>query len=383
MYSPITHLPALWLKRPVQLTFFLTRRCNAHCPYCFYLQSNDAPTGETKDELQLPEIEQISASMKNLLWLAFSGGEIFLRRDLVEISKTFYRHNHPVYMLFPTNGQNPDRVFRMVRDIAGSCVNSNIIVKLSIDDLYEEHDRLRATPRSFEKTLETYAKLSTLCHKHSNLQIGVNTVFCAQNQDRIDAIIDFVSKLSAVKTHTLSLVRGDLRQKNYKHVDMEKYRRATQRLAQFIQRQQSPHYSFTAGKLKIAQDVLQRRLIDRTMRKQDRVTPCYAGSVNLVLSESGEVYPCELQSRSMGNIKTYHYRMDQLLRDHAAKAAQAWVKQNHCFCSHECHMMTNILANPARYPAWFKEYVRLFHAQNPLFPGREDVPRPQHGFGDG
>ena len=37
-YSPFRHLPSAFVKsRPVQLTLFLTRKCNARCRFCFYL----------------------------------------------------------------------------------------------------------------------------------------------------------------------------------------------------------------------------------------------------------------------------------------------------------------------------------------------------------
>ena len=38
------------------------------------------------------------------MWLAFSGGEIFLRSDLVEITRIFYKNNRPAIILLPTKG---------------------------------------------------------------------------------------------------------------------------------------------------------------------------------------------------------------------------------------------------------------------------------------
>ena len=90
MYSPFRHIGSVfWKRKPIQLTFFLTRRCNARCPFCFYL-SREGSASTQAEELTLSEIEKVSSSMGKLLWLAFSGGEIFLRTDLVEITKVFY-----------------------------------------------------------------------------------------------------------------------------------------------------------------------------------------------------------------------------------------------------------------------------------------------------
>jgi MoaA/NifB/PqqE/SkfB family radical SAM enzyme len=78
MYTPLQHAGSIFYKkRPVHLTYFLTRKCNANCPYCFYLKSADNHESAAP-ELSLDEIQNISGSLGNLLWLAFSGGGIFL-----------------------------------------------------------------------------------------------------------------------------------------------------------------------------------------------------------------------------------------------------------------------------------------------------------------
>jgi MoaA/NifB/PqqE/SkfB family radical SAM enzyme len=155
MYSPFKYISSIvWKGRPIHLTFFVTRRCNARCPYCFYLRSDDTPAVSAA-ELSLEEIERISSSLGSLLWLAFSGGEIFLREDLVEIARTFYRNNKPAIMLFSTNGLLPGLIRDRIEAIVRSCPDSVIALKLSLDGLGEAHDALRSTPGSFDKTLQT------------------------------------------------------------------------------------------------------------------------------------------------------------------------------------------------------------------------------------
>ena len=359
MYSPIRHIPSVFHKRqPVQLTFFVTNRCNAKCPYCFYLQSNNSCSRQVK-ELELNEIEQISSSMGNLLWLAFSGGEIFLRKDLPEISRIFYRNNKPVYMLYPTNGMMPERIHDHIETILRDCPKSNIVVKLSIDGLYESHDHLRATPGSFAKTIKTYQLLGQLKERYPNLELGVNTVFCAQNQDHIQEIIDYVSAFKYITTHTLSLVRGDLKNKSYQQVDMKKYWYYAELLANRIRNNQSPHYQFSGGKLKIAQDILQRKLIRQTHDQQRRLIPCYAGKVNLVLTENGDIYPCESLSESFGNVRDYNYDLQKIIRNKTGRNIIDKIEKNCCYCTHECYFITNIMLNPLLYPAVLREYWKF------------------------
>jgi MoaA/NifB/PqqE/SkfB family radical SAM enzyme len=129
MYSPFRYVrDIVWKGRPIHLTFFVTRRCNSNCPFCFYLRSDDIPA-DARPELSLEEIEKISSSLGNLLWLAFSGGEVFLRDDLVEIARTFYRNNKPAIMLFPTNGLLPDVIRDRIATIVRSCPQSVVALK--------------------------------------------------------------------------------------------------------------------------------------------------------------------------------------------------------------------------------------------------------------
>jgi MoaA/NifB/PqqE/SkfB family radical SAM enzyme len=359
MYSPFRHIRDIaWKGRPIHLTFFVTRRCNAKCPFCFYLKSDDAPA-RTRPELSLVEIGRISSSLGDLLWLAFSGGEIFLRDDLVEIARTFYRNNKPAIMLFPTNGLLPELISERIERIVRSCPDSIVALKLSMDGLGEAHDTLRNTPGSFDKTLQTYRAVAGLIDKFPNFELGVNTVFCSENQDAMDGIIEYVRGLEYIKTHTISLVRGNLSDKRFGAVDAGKYHDAVRKLENNLHEGKSPVYRFRGGRIKAAQDILQRRLIHRAMREQKKIIPCYAGRLNLVLNEAGEVFPCELLTEPFGNVRDFGYDLKRVIRSERARRINQSIKNNGCWCTHECYYMTNILFNPRTYPALLKEYLLL------------------------
>lgn len=359
MYSPFRHIGSVLLKkRPIHLTFFLTRRCNAQCPFCFYLKT-DSHAAQQSSELSVEAIERISRSMDSLLWLAFSGGEIYLRDDLVEISRIFYRNNKPAVMLFPTNGLLPELIKDRTEQILKECPQSIIAVKLSMDGLYREHDSLRNTPGNFEKTMATYNLLKTLLDTYPNFELGINTVFCSENQDRMDEIMDFVNALESIKTHTISLVRGNISDKSFKDVDYGKYCLAIERLENNLKADISSIYRFKGARIKAAQDILQRRLINRTTLEQKRLVPCYAGRLNLVLSESGNVYPCEILTETFGNVKDFDYDLRKVVRSDNAKKIVRSIMDKKCYCTHECYFMTNILFNPRLYPALAREYIQL------------------------
>lgn len=358
MHSPLRHITSVfWKRTPVQLTFFVTRRCNLRCPFCFYLRSAREPAAE-RPELSLEEVRRLAPSLGRLLWVAFSGGEPFLRNDLADISRVLYA-NKPAVMLYPTNGQLPATIRDTTEEILNHCKKSVIVVKLSLDGLHAVHDALRDRPGSFDKTMRTYELLGELLPRHPNLELGVNTVLCSENQDRMGEIIDFVRRLGNIRTHTVSLARGDLLEARYTQVDAGSYERAIARLQEDLRSGASPFYRFRGARLKAAQDILQRRLILRTLVARERLTPCYAGRLNLVLTETGEVYPCETLARSLGNVREHEYDMRRLIRSERARAVTEGIRKGHCYCTHECYFITNILFNPRWYPALAREYLRL------------------------
>ncbi len=359
VYSPFRYVKDIfWKGRPIHLTFFITRRCNAKCPFCFYLRSDYTPAG-SRPELTVEEIQKISSSLGSLLWLAFSGGEIFLRDDLIEIARTFYRNNNPAIMLFPTNGLLPEVILDRIETIVRSCPKSVVTLKLSIDGVGEAHDLLRNTPGSFDKTLQTYSAVADLVDRYPNFELGINTVFCSENQDSMDEIIDIVRDLKNVKTHTISLVRGNLSDKRYGRVNTDKYLDAVRKLELSLKGGKSPVYRFRGARIKAAQDILQRRLIHQTMRENKRIIPCFAGRLNLVLTECGDVFPCELLTESFGNVRNFGYDMRKIIRSERACGVSRSIRNNECFCTHECNFIINILFNLQMYPALMKEYLQL------------------------
>src|SRR2546427_9089001 len=77
---------ALEQRLPLSVHFDLTYRCNERCVHC-YLDHEDH--GELSTAECIDALEQLA--MAGTLFLTFSGGEIFLRRDLEELLATARR----------------------------------------------------------------------------------------------------------------------------------------------------------------------------------------------------------------------------------------------------------------------------------------------------
>jgi radical SAM protein with 4Fe4S-binding SPASM domain len=220
------------------------------------------------------------------------------------------------------------------------------------------HDRIRGEG-SFRKTLQTYDVLKGLIGKYPNFELGVNSVFCSMNEESMDDLVEYVRTMDAIKTHTVSLIRGTVADSRLKDIDIEKYKKVIHALAANLRSGQSNTYRFKGARLKAAQDIIQRDVIYKTLTQKKQIVPCYAGKLNLVLTETGDVFPCESFDKKMGNVRESAYDMKEILEGSDARRIMQMIQDNNCYCTHECYLMTNILFNPRIYPELIKEYARL------------------------
>jgi radical SAM protein with 4Fe4S-binding SPASM domain len=140
------------------------------------------------------------------------------------------------------------------------------------------------------------------------------------------------------------------------------YLQATNLLGSNLKDKTTDTHRFAGARLKAAQDIVQRNMIHQTLVGQKKHIPCYAGKLNLVLTESGDVYPCEIIPQSFGNVRDYDYDLMQVARSEmAAKLINTISGSNpNCqTCTHECNYIINILFNPALYPSLLREYIQL------------------------
>lgn len=358
-YSPLRFLPSVFRKRrPIHLVMFVTKVCNARCPFCFYLE--DANFSLEQGDLTMDEITQVSRSLGNMLWIAFSGGEVFLRKDLPQIAQTFYRNNKPSIMFFPTNGIQPERIRALTEEIVRTCPKTAVTVKISIDAIGDLHSKMRGVKNTFENCVKTYEALTPLLDRYPNFDLGVNTVFARENQHAVGEVIDYVRNWR-VTTHTLSLARGDLKNPEWKNVDIELYKRHVDRLDREMKSGAHPFYRFWGGRIKAAQDILQRQMIYKTVTESGWQTPCYAGRLNVTVTHDAKLYPCEELGEEFliaDMRKGGSYDIPKWLATPRAKEVTTRI-DNGCFCTHECYAMTNLLFNPKKSVSILKEAMKL------------------------
>ena len=133
---------------PTEAYLAVTFRCNCRCRMCDVWRKDPVPEVEPSFYLRLPA----SLKLVNL-----TGGEPFLRADLPEIAEAVTERCPGVTLHVSTNGLATDRIVESSLRIRR--VNRRVGVRISLDGLGAEHDRVRGVPGAFKKAEGTMQAL--------------------------------------------------------------------------------------------------------------------------------------------------------------------------------------------------------------------------------
>lgn len=331
---------------PQYLTFFVTGRCNASCPQCFYTSHNDPE--RAKRELTLEEVERFTRNLRGLPVLLLSGGEPTLRKDLADIVLAFYRNAGTRHVTLPTNGFLPERTESLVRSSLEGAPDLQFFVQLSVDEIGAEHDRLRGVPGGFEKLLRTYALLHRLEGEYKNLHTTFCLTFSAHNQDRAPEIFREISQLTGCSDLRMVATRGESRDPDAGSWEVAAYERAISAMFEVMKEKASNRgllHSLFLARQQTALDT-----IAEIVRAGGSDKGCLAGCVNAVLDELGFVYPCELRFEPMGNIRESGYSLEAIFASSAAADIRARIRAEGCHCTHETNVITQVSFDPVQIP---------------------------------
>ena len=332
---------------PLYLIQYITASCNSKCKMCFYWQNIDS---QNKDkELKLNEFEKIAKNFNKLLQLSLTGGEPFLREDIVEICKIFVKHTDPLVVTIPTNALMPDKISNMANNILKSCSNTFFRFSLSLDGIGSKHDEIRGIKGNFEKVLETYNNLDKLRNSFKNFNIDMGTVISKYNQNDVEDIFIYVEKNLKIDNHYFALARGNTRFDIAKEVDLKNYEKMISYKRKQMKLAERRPFS------RIFREVfeLNTEILLEIVKQQRMVIPCVAGKNMIVINEKGDVYPCEILESRIGNIRNGNYDIKQIIKTKSCNDILKYIAENKCFCTFECAINASIVFNPSLYPKVF------------------------------
>jgi MoaA/NifB/PqqE/SkfB family radical SAM enzyme len=285
---------------PRVMSLALTNRCNSHCIMCNIWKRSRSDDIKSL-ELSYQKIAGILSLplLAELVELDLTGGEPYLREDLadivLEVARLRKNGSLPKLrsIIVTTNGLLGRQIVSSQRRMLGGLSGTGIdLVSVhSMDGIGETHDIIRGTKQAFELADGTISQLVELRKEYPGYFIGIKTTILPQNIHALDDILDYA--LARNLFHIISPVFfTEARFKNaekrselmlgpaeYEEV-LRFYRRDELRSTYFYA---TARGSLAAGRRKWA---------------------CTALHNYLYIDFDGRVYPCEMISEPIGDLKT-------------------------------------------------------------------------------
>ena len=320
--------------RPFKATVVLTERCDCRCEICWIWKKPKGPEPTPDD------VARFLRGAGSIRWLNLTGGELFLRDDVLEVAARAHEAEPRLAVLdFPTTGQRTDRIVEAVRGIARLGI-PRVFVTVSVEGPPALHDRLRGREGAFERSIDTFRRLREVR--------GVAPFFGFTLSDRNAHAVD--ETLAALSARVPGFRERDV------HVNV-----ATT----------SGHYydNLAAGVRKPADPraavrrILARRrarwsltdqleatylgLLPRHVRTGRSPLPCRSLFTSVFVAPTGQVHPCTVFDRPLGN--AYATPLRELLATPEAAAAREDVAHHRCpGCRSPCEAYQTILTSLPR-----------------------------------
>lgn len=152
-----------------KVTIPITYECNQKCQTCGIWTTYRQDPKKKSLEITPFEFSKF-CSNNDLLWIAFTGGEPFLRPDMGVILGTAMKSCRLVSIT--SNGFSPSKIFVGVTKALSMSDKSVLAINISMNGSKTIHDEIASTPGSFDRARDTLKALKEI--GNPRLKVGVS-----------------------------------------------------------------------------------------------------------------------------------------------------------------------------------------------------------------
>ncbi|MDD5254387.1 MAG: radical SAM protein [Candidatus Nanoarchaeia archaeon] len=311
-------------KTPLNLVYYITNNCNLRCRHCFYWKSLNK---NNKNELNQDELTKIAKSLKHPLnVLSITGGEPFLRKDIVEVCSIFYKYNNTKRINITTNGFDSEFIYESVKRILNNNPRKRLTIFISLDGMEDTHNKIRNNKNAFAKVTETIKRLKQI--NNPNLSLLIATTIYKENFKELPELIRYLKQFNII--HKFNLLRNSSMvscvDKDLTYNFSPQYFHPLEKEELFqvysLIKENITNLSSKVEALKI------RNSIEIILNKTSPVR-CLATYTDVVLFPEGNISICE-PTKIFTNIRNYDYDFYRLWNSEETKKVKE--KLSNCKC---------------------------------------------------
>jgi len=271
-----------------KLNISITYRCNLRCKTCNIWK-------KPKIDLPLDCLKAIFRKFRNVSWISLTGGEPFLREDLVDIVRSALKECPSLHTIsIPTNGFLTEKILKDVKKILKLDIPS-LYVSVSLDGLEEVHDSIRVVKGSFKRAVNTFRLLKKI--EDRRFKVHFEYTISRFNQGMLPQTVE---SLGRPEDFIISVAQNAFFYANEK----KNVRPAKKLLHSDIKWFLSHHKGYSLHDFAT-------RMFLRSILEEKRI-PCVAGKNSFYIDAEGKIYPCIFVQQRVGtinddNIKRFNY----------------------------------------------------------------------------
>ncbi len=288
---------------PIDCVLAVTYRCNSRCTMCDIWKLKEIR------ELGLEYYKKIPASLRDI---NVSGGEPFLRQDIVELVKILHETCPKARIVISSNGYLTDLIEDKMREILKFAPNTG--VGISIDGIGEMHDKIRGIPGGFNLSVKT---VKTLREKLGMSNLRLAFTISKQNIEHLGKVYDLSRELGV--QFTLALAQSSEFFFGGKQVVEGPDDKALQEQFVYLIRQELKSWQ----PKRWVRAYFAKSLFDFA-RTGKQVLPSRAAIDFFFLDPFGNVYPSVVHNAVMGNLEQNNF--SEIWNSPAAESAREKVK---------------------------------------------------------
>ncbi len=171
--------------KPEELHIELTHSCNSRCITCDIWDYHQRNNKSASEELTLDEIKDLvnnSKRLKEIKTVVLSGGEPFLRHDIVDICIYIKEALPQVSLGILTNGIKTETILSRTKDILKIFRSDSLWIGSSLDGIGDVYDKVRGVKGGFDNFARTVNRFKK---ELPNVRLSATFVLTPFNADQL------------------------------------------------------------------------------------------------------------------------------------------------------------------------------------------------------
>lgn len=324
---------------PRFLTYTVTFSCNARCIMC------DSWKKPSPNDLSTQEVGRIFDQLPQMDAIRLTGGEPFVRKDMLEIATMAQEKLKPIFLHITTNGFLPDRIISFCEQ-RPKTVPLQLLI--SMDGTQDKHNHVRGHKKAWDYVTRTLKELAPR-QKELRLRLSVNqTIVDADGAEQYRELHEFLRPYG-VRNNMVMAYDSSATYNVNDEVDLAPAHKgefhtfgdfSTDRLVKLLDEVESDLHEFPLID-RLAKRYYMKGIRNRLLEGHGSPNPkCVSLNSHLRIFPSGQIPVCQFNTKVVGNLREQSF--DALWHSDEAEKQRDWVRQ--CpGCWAECEILPNAI----------------------------------------